>query len=135
MRVLAHIHTYNEARFIEQALAALQQQTRQLDAIVIVDNASTDGTVDKAFPENVTVIRNSTDLGTSGATNVGLADALEKGFDWTWVLDADSVLSPTRSRICSAFSSACHPRKWSKSASWLAGWPTAPARWNTGRSC
>jgi GT2 family glycosyltransferase len=94
MRVLAHIHTYNEAGFIEQALAALQQQTRQLDAIVIVDNASTDGTVDRAFPENVTVIRNSTDLGTSGATNVGLADALEKGFDWTWVLDADSVPEP-----------------------------------------
>jgi rhamnopyranosyl-N-acetylglucosaminyl-diphospho-decaprenol beta-1,3/1,4-galactofuranosyltransferase len=67
MRVLAHIHTYNEAGFIERALAALQQQTRPLDAIVIVDNASTDGTVDRAFPENVTVIRNSTNLGTSGA--------------------------------------------------------------------
>src|SRR5271166_2825867 len=94
MRVLAHIHTHNEAGFIEQALSALQRQTRQPDAIVIVDNVSTDGTLDRTFPPSVTVIRNSVDLGTAGSVGVGLAYALKHAFDWTWTLDADSVPEP-----------------------------------------
>ena len=94
MRVLAHIHTHNEAEFIEQALGALRRQTRPPDAIVIVDNLSTDGTLDRRFPENVTVIRNSADLGTTGSVAVGLSHALAEGFDWTWVLDVDSVPEP-----------------------------------------
>jgi GT2 family glycosyltransferase len=94
MRVLAHITTFNEAEFIDQALAALLRQTRRPDAVVIVDNASTDGTLDRTFPENVTVIRNSADLGASGAINVGFAYAIEHEFDWTWVFDVDSVPKP-----------------------------------------
>lgn len=94
MRILAHIHTRNEAEFIERALAALQRQTRPTDAIVIVDNLSTDGTLDRIFPENVTVIRNLVDLGTTGSVAVGLSHALKEKFDWTWVLDADSVPEP-----------------------------------------
>ncbi len=94
MRVLAHIHTFNEAEFIEQALDALQRQSRPPDAIVIVDNASTDATLDRVFPAGVTVVRNPADLGTSGAVQVGFAHALEHEFDWTWVLDADSVPEP-----------------------------------------
>jgi len=94
MRVLAYVHTFNDADVIEQALRALQRQTRPPDSIVIVDNASTDGTLDRTFPEGVTVIRNSANLGTSGAVGVGLAHALRQEFDWTWVLDPDSVPEP-----------------------------------------
>lgn len=91
MRVLAHIHTFNDTEVIEQALDALRRQTRPSDAVVIVDNASTDGTLDRTFAEGVTVVRNSTNLGSSGAIRVGFAHALDQEFDWTWVLDADSV--------------------------------------------
>ena len=48
MRVLAHIHTFNDADFIEQALEGLRRQTSPPEAIVIVDNGSTDGTVDRS---------------------------------------------------------------------------------------
>jgi glycosyltransferase involved in cell wall biosynthesis len=95
MRVLAHIHSFNEAAFIEQVLDGLQRQTQPPDAIVIVDNGSTDETLDRTFPESVTVIRNSTDLGTTGSVGVGFAHALKHEFDWIWVLDADSVLEPS----------------------------------------
>lgn len=94
IRVLAHIHTFNDAGVIEQALAALQRQTRPPDAILIVDNASTDGTLDRAFPAGVTVIRNSENLGSSGAVRVGFAHALKEKFDWIWLFDADSVPEP-----------------------------------------
>jgi rhamnopyranosyl-N-acetylglucosaminyl-diphospho-decaprenol beta-1,3/1,4-galactofuranosyltransferase len=94
MRVLAYIHTKNEADFIEQVLEALRRQTRPPDAILIVDNGSTDGTLNRAFPEQVTVLRNPSDIGTSGSVRVGFAHAFEHGFDWMWILDADSVPDP-----------------------------------------
>jgi rhamnopyranosyl-N-acetylglucosaminyl-diphospho-decaprenol beta-1,3/1,4-galactofuranosyltransferase len=94
MRILAHIHTLNDAAVIEQALAGLRRQTRPPDAIVIVDNGSTDATLNRDFPKDVTVVRNSVNLGTSGAIRIGFAHALKHGFDWTWVFDADSVPEP-----------------------------------------
>jgi GT2 family glycosyltransferase len=91
MRVLAYVHTFNDGEFIDQVLDAIRRQTRPTDAIIIVDNASTDGIRDRTFPDGVTVVRNSTNLGTSGAVRIGFANALEQGFDWTWILDPDSV--------------------------------------------
>jgi len=91
MRVLAHIHTMNDEAVIEQLLRALLNQTRPPDAILIVDNASTDGTLNRTFPDNCTVIRNEENLGTSGTVRTGLAYGLDHGFDWVWIFDADSV--------------------------------------------
>ena len=94
MRVLAHIHTLNDEAVIEQLVEGLRRQTRPPDAIIIVDNGSTDKTLDRTFPENVTIVRNSRNLGTSGGVRAGLAHGLEHGFDWTWLFDADSVPEP-----------------------------------------
>jgi len=93
-RVLAYIHTFNDADIIDRTLDAVQHQARPPDAILIVDNASTDGTLDRQFPEQVSVIRNAANLGTSGAIPIGFGHALERNFDWMWILDADSVPEP-----------------------------------------
>ena len=53
MRVLGHIHTMNDAAVIEQALEGLRRQTRPPDALLIVDNASTDATLDRIFPKRL----------------------------------------------------------------------------------
>ncbi len=111
MRVLAHITTFNEAEFVDQALSALRRQTRRPDAIVIVDNGSTDGTVDRQFPEDVVVIRNSEDLGASGAIRMGFSYASEHGFDWTWVFDVDSVPEPDALENLLAFFEQMAPSK------------------------
>jgi rhamnopyranosyl-N-acetylglucosaminyl-diphospho-decaprenol beta-1,3/1,4-galactofuranosyltransferase len=94
MKVLAHIHTFNDADIIDRMLDAVQTQTRPPDAVLLVDNASTDGTLDRVFPECVTVIRNSENLGTSGAIPIGFNYALEHSFDCMWILDSDSVPEP-----------------------------------------
>jgi rhamnosyltransferase len=60
----------------------------------VVDNASTDGTLDRIFSIDVTVVRNSTNLGVSKAIGIGFARAMEQKFDWIWVLDGDSVPKP-----------------------------------------
>jgi rhamnopyranosyl-N-acetylglucosaminyl-diphospho-decaprenol beta-1,3/1,4-galactofuranosyltransferase len=94
MRVLAHVHTFDDSDVIEQALDALLRQTRRPDAILIVDNASTDGTLERTFPEQVTIIRHPLNLGTSGAIRTGFTYALEHEFDWVWIFDADSAPEP-----------------------------------------
>jgi rhamnopyranosyl-N-acetylglucosaminyl-diphospho-decaprenol beta-1,3/1,4-galactofuranosyltransferase len=94
MRVLAYIHTFNDADVIDRTLDAVRHQSRPPDAVLIVDNASTDGTLDRRFPEQVSVVRNAVNLGTSGAIPIGFGHAMERGFDWMWILDADSAPEP-----------------------------------------
>ena len=91
MRILVHIHTWNDADSIGTVLDAVLHQTSTVDGILIVDNGSTDDTLDSAFPDNVTVIRHGLNLGTSGAVKTGLEYAIAHGYDWMWILDADSV--------------------------------------------
>ena len=90
MRILTYIHTFNDAEVIDRALQAILGQTYTVPEILLVDNGSTDRTLDRSFPEQVTIIRHRTNLGTSGAVATGLQYALAKQYDWIWVLDADS---------------------------------------------
>jgi glycosyltransferase involved in cell wall biosynthesis len=94
MRVLAHIHTFNEAAVIDQAVAGIERQTRRPDGLIIVDNGSTDGTLDRSFPGWVTILRNPENVGVSGSIRNGVTYAFEHGFDWIWILDADAVADP-----------------------------------------
>ena len=94
MRVLAHIHTFNDADIIDRSIAAVLRQTRPVDEILVVDNGSHDNTVDQPSLRRATVIRHSENLGTSGSVHTGFSYALEHGFDWIWVFDADSAPEP-----------------------------------------
>ena len=94
MRILVHVHTWNDADVIGNVLDAILQQSRAVEEILIVDNGSTDGTAELAYPEVVTVVRHRLNLGTSGAVKTGLEYALAQGYDWIWILDADSVPRP-----------------------------------------
>jgi rhamnopyranosyl-N-acetylglucosaminyl-diphospho-decaprenol beta-1,3/1,4-galactofuranosyltransferase len=127
MSVLAHIHTMNDAAVIEQLLEALRKQTRPPDAILLVDNASTDGTLDRIFPKAVTIVRNPKNLGTSGAIRTGFAHALEHGFDWTWIFDADSVPEPDALERLLAFFERLSPAK-REQVCFLGGLPLTAAR-------
>jgi rhamnosyltransferase len=94
MRILAHIHTFNDADIIDRTIAAVSRQTRPVDEILLVDNASTDDTLVSPSLVDVTVIRHETNLGTSGTVHSGFRYALDKGYDWIWVFDADSIPEP-----------------------------------------
>jgi glycosyltransferase involved in cell wall biosynthesis len=94
MRVLAHIHTFNDADIIDRTVEAVRRQTRPVDAILIVDNASSDGTLEQPSVKHATVLRQSENTGTSGAVYTGLQFAIEQNYDWIWVFDADSTPEP-----------------------------------------
>jgi GT2 family glycosyltransferase len=90
VRILVHVTCCNAANIIGATLDAILQQTLALEEILIVDNASTDGTPELAYPAIVTVVRNPLNLGPGGAVATGLEYARAQGYDWLWVLDDDS---------------------------------------------
>jgi len=91
MRILAHIHTFNDRGVLDCAIKAVLGQTRPLDGILLVDNGSTDGTLERIFPSDIAIVRHTENRGTSGSVLTGFRYALEHGYDWIWILDADSV--------------------------------------------
>jgi GT2 family glycosyltransferase len=103
MRILVHIHTWNDAEIVATVLDAVGRQTRPVEDILLVDNGSTDGTAELAYPPCVTVIRHAANLGTSGAVKTGLEYALARSYDWLWVLDADSVPRPDALELLARF--------------------------------
>src|SRR6266849_5624193 len=91
MKLLAYLHTFNDSEVIDTAIHALCEQTYPIPEILLVDNASVDDTLDRTFPSKVTIIRNEHNLGTSGAVVIGMEYALAHGYDWIYILDADST--------------------------------------------
>jgi rhamnosyltransferase len=94
MRVLAHVHTFNDADIIDRTIEAVLRQTRPVDGILVVDNASTDDTLERTCLKNATTLRHPENQGTSGAVHSGFRYALEQAYDWVWVFDADSMPAP-----------------------------------------
>jgi GT2 family glycosyltransferase len=95
-RVVAVVVTYNRRELLLEALAALRAQERAPDAVVVVDNASTDGSaaaVAAAYPQ-VRVHRMKRNTGGAGGFAVGLDQALAAGADVVWLMDDDTVPEP-----------------------------------------
>ena len=81
------IPSYNDAEMLAQCLTALDAQTRRPDEIVVVDNGSSDATVDVALAHGARVVAEAR-RGIPQATSAGLDAATG---DLIGRLDADSV--------------------------------------------
>lgn len=85
--------TFNRRALLAQVLDGLLAQTHALTDILVVDNASTDGTLDllaEQYP-TVRVRRLDRNTGASGGFAAGIDAAHASGADWIWVLDDDVV--------------------------------------------
>ncbi len=95
-RVVAVIVTYNRRELLLESLAAVQVQHRQPDAVIVVDNASTDGTaaaVRAGFPA-VRLAELDGNYGGAGGFAYGMAQALGDGADLIWAMDDDTIPEP-----------------------------------------
>ncbi len=91
--VYAVVLTYNRRELLRECLTAIEQQTHGCRGVIVVDNASTDGTVDmlrRVFP-GVHVARLRTNVGAAGGFNVGMRLAVAAGADHVWVMDDDVI--------------------------------------------
>lgn len=95
-RVVAVIVTYNRRDLLLEALAAVHAQQRPPDEVIVVDNASVDGTaaaVRAAFPE-VKLAELAANYGGAGGFAYGMATALADGADQVWAMDDDTIPQP-----------------------------------------
>ena len=94
--VCAVVVTYNRKDLLRTCLQSLLKQTRPPNCVLVVDNASIDGTgalLDAEFPrfERLTL---KTNAGGSGGFKAGMQWAYCRGFEWIWVMDDDIELAP-----------------------------------------
>lgn len=101
-RVVAVVVTWNRIHLLTESIAALRAQTHLPAAIVVVDNASTDGTtalLGSAYadegPVALDVVHLAENTGGAGGFTVGVEHALGHQPDLVWLLDDDTVPTPT----------------------------------------
>ena len=94
MRISAVIPTYNHASYIASAIESVLSQTVGVDEIIVVDDGSTDETVQvvRRFSERIRYIFQP-NAGLSAARNTGIR--LATG-NWLAFLDADDFWSPNK---------------------------------------
>jgi rhamnopyranosyl-N-acetylglucosaminyl-diphospho-decaprenol beta-1,3/1,4-galactofuranosyltransferase len=96
-RVCAVVVTYNRLDLLRECLTALEGQTRPVDRILVVDNLSSDGTPEAVEREHpvADLLRLPENLGGAGGFHAGVRDAYEAGYDWIWLMDDDTIATPT----------------------------------------
>jgi GT2 family glycosyltransferase len=93
--VTAVIVTRDRLALLRQCLDALRAQTRGPDRILVVDNASTDGTAAfLAGQDDVEVLRLEENVGGAGGFHAGLERAHAGGAEWAWLMDDDTIPDP-----------------------------------------
>ena len=94
-KVAAVVVTYNRIELLKECIKALQQQIYTCD-ILIVDNASTDGTEEyinkiKKDYDNLHYKNTGDNIGGAGGFNFGMRWAVEAGYEYVWVMDDDCL--------------------------------------------
>jgi glycosyltransferase involved in cell wall biosynthesis len=87
----AVIPCFNESARIAALIPAVR---RQLPAVLVVDDGSTDDTMRLAKGAGAEVLRHDRNLGKGAALKTGLAQALKQGHEWAATLDGDGQHAP-----------------------------------------
>ena len=101
-KVTIIIPTYNRAKSVCRSVSSVLDQTFTDFEIIIIDDASTDDTVErlKEFGDRIRVIRHPENKGVSAARNSGLIKA--KG-EYIALLDSDDYWMPNKLQVQVAF--------------------------------
>lgn len=92
--VCAVIVTRNRRDLLAECLGRVRALERPVDELVVVDNASTDGTgqmVRERFPE-AHLLALEANVGGAGGFHHGLSWAYARGHEWMWVMDDDTFV-------------------------------------------
>lgn len=93
-KTIVIIVNWNGASFLEQCLSALMVQTVKPHEIILLDNASTDGSIEivRQFPA-VRVIALNQNMGFARGNNLAI-EAASKGAEWIVLLNPDAYVEP-----------------------------------------
>lgn len=95
MKVCTVVVTFNRYELLKECLDALINQTYKTD-ILVVDNASTDGTdkriLEDNYLKNTNIIYKRLEINSGGAGgfHLGVKYALDNQYDYAWLMDDDA---------------------------------------------
>jgi rhamnopyranosyl-N-acetylglucosaminyl-diphospho-decaprenol beta-1,3/1,4-galactofuranosyltransferase len=94
MRVIAVVVTYNRLAILKECIAAVEAQERKADKIIVINNGSTDGTLNwlNTQPGITTITQENS--GGAGGFYRGIKEAYLSGADYIWLMDDDTIVRP-----------------------------------------
>ena len=96
MKILVIVVTYNGLKWLDRCLGSVQASEVPAD-LYVWDNDSTDGSADfvqSRFPA-AKLVRSADNLGFAEANNMGMRYALDRGYDYVYLLNQDAWLEPS----------------------------------------
>ena len=96
VRVAVIIPAFEGGQALLQCLESLALSTYGQTQIIVVDNASTDGSPDQARHRfgSIEILRNPTNSGFGVACNAGMRRAIERGAEFVLLINQDTLSSP-----------------------------------------
>lgn len=90
-KIAAVVVTFNRLELLKECIQGLRNQTHKLDEIFIINNSSTDGTLEWLNSQNDLTVITQENSGSAGGQYTGIKSAYEKGYDWIWCFDDDCL--------------------------------------------
>lgn len=88
-KVIAVVVSYNREVLLRECVDALRKQTRKPDAILVVNNGSTDNTLQWLQTQPDLQYITQENLGGAGGFSAGITWAYRQGYAWIWCMDDD----------------------------------------------
>ena len=102
---VAVVVTYNRKELLDQCIDRLLKQKYRSCDIIVVDNASTDGTqemiINKYDVPEMLYINTGANLGGAGGFQYGVKKAVLLGYEYIWIMDDDTL--PERNALHELF--------------------------------
>lgn len=89
MNIIAVVVTFNRCELLQKNILALKSQTRPLDTILVINNGSTDGTMDWLNAQEGIMVITQENIGGSGGFWRGIKEAYSMNADYIWCMDDD----------------------------------------------
>lgn len=87
--IFAVVVTYNRLSLLKECIEALRSQTLVPDQIVVVNNDSSDGTLEWLSGQNDLLVITQENVGGAGGFKRAIDEAYQRGASWIWCMDDD----------------------------------------------
>ena len=98
IKVNTVVVTYNRKNLLKLCIDKLLEQSYAINKIIIVDNASNDGTreyLHELIDDVFDIVFLDENLGGAGGFYFGIKRAYEIGCDYLWIMDDDTISTPS----------------------------------------
>lgn len=106
---IAVVVTFNRLHLLKECIKALRNQTTKPDAILVVNNGSTDDTGNWLQSQNDILVISQNNTGSGGGFETGISWGYKNGYTWIWCMDDDGrpkedalekILAPQLDSLC-----------------------------------